>query len=122
MVKPCSRATAEPSPKLRASAWLPPRSVSLWISFRLPNMRAMPECSKNAVGQQIANGKIPAYGKSGERLAPGTPGKKFVNPAEADSARRRTKLGSTSKTTRNRPRPSPALHVERRRGIRASRT
>lgn len=47
--------------------------------------------SKNAVGQQIASGRIPAYGPSGERVDPGTKGKKFVSPAEADIARGRTR-------------------------------
>jgi peptide subunit release factor 1 (eRF1) len=47
--------------------------------------------TKTAVGQQIASGRIPAYGPAGERLEPGTKGKKFVSPAEADPARGRTR-------------------------------
>jgi hypothetical protein len=43
--------------------------------------------SRATVCQQIANGKIPVYGESGERMAPREPGKKFIIAAEADLAR-----------------------------------
>ena len=47
--------------------------------------------SRATVSQQIASGKIPIYGPSGERIAPGELGKKFINAAEADLARRQTR-------------------------------
>jgi hypothetical protein len=43
--------------------------------------------SRATVSQQIARGKIPVYGLNGERMAPGDPGKKLINAAEADRAR-----------------------------------
>jgi hypothetical protein len=36
--------------------------------------------SKAAVSQQIRNGRIPAYGPAGERVEPGSPGKKASIP------------------------------------------
>jgi hypothetical protein len=57
--------------------------------------------SKNAVGQQIANGRIPTYGPEGERLDPGTKGKKLVSPAEADRVRGQTVTRVKSPTTRS---------------------
>ena len=47
--------------------------------------------SRATVCQQIASGKIPVYGESGERMAPREPGKKFIVAAEADLARRQTR-------------------------------
>lgn len=47
--------------------------------------------SRATVCQQIARGKIPIYGENGERMAPGEPGRKFIDAAEADLARRQTR-------------------------------
>lgn len=47
--------------------------------------------SRATVCQQIARGKIPIYGENGERMAPGGPGKKFIDAAEADLARKQTR-------------------------------
>ena len=47
--------------------------------------------SRATVCQQIACGKIPVYGESGERMAPRELGKKFIIAAEADLARRQTR-------------------------------
>lgn len=43
--------------------------------------------SKAAVSKQIASGRIPVYGPAGSKVAAGDPGKKLINPVEADSAR-----------------------------------
>ena len=48
--------------------------------------------SRATVCQQIASGKIPVYGENGERIAPREPGKKFIVAAEADRARRQTRV------------------------------
>ena len=48
--------------------------------------------SSAAVSQQMASGRIPAYGPGGEKLLPGTKGRKFVIAAEADLARGKSRL------------------------------
>jgi hypothetical protein len=48
--------------------------------------------SKAAVSQQIQNGRIPAYGPAGERVEPGSPGKKLIRLAEADLARAQARV------------------------------
>jgi hypothetical protein len=47
--------------------------------------------SKAAVSKQIASGRIPAYGPTGEKVAAGDPGKKLISAAEADRARRQSR-------------------------------
>jgi hypothetical protein len=47
--------------------------------------------SKAAVSKQIASGRIPVYGPTGERVSPSDPGKKFIHAAEADLARSQTR-------------------------------
>jgi hypothetical protein len=47
--------------------------------------------SKVAVSKQIASGRIPVYGPTGEKVGAGDPGKKLINAAEADRARSRTR-------------------------------
>jgi hypothetical protein len=48
--------------------------------------------SKAAVSKQIASGRIPVYGPTGEKVAAGDPGKKLINAAEADRARSQTRI------------------------------
>ena len=48
--------------------------------------------SKAAVSKQIANGRIPVYGPTGEKVGAGDPGKKLINAAEADRARSQTRI------------------------------
>jgi hypothetical protein len=48
--------------------------------------------SKAAVSKQIASGRIPVYGPTGEKVAPGEPGKKLISAAEADRARSQTRI------------------------------
>jgi hypothetical protein len=51
--------------------------------------------SKAAVSKQIASGRIPVYGPTGERVFPDEPGKKFISAAEADLARAQTRARIT---------------------------
>jgi hypothetical protein len=48
--------------------------------------------SKAAVSKQIASGRIPVYGPTGEKVAAGDPGKKLIDAAEADRARSQTRI------------------------------
>jgi hypothetical protein len=48
--------------------------------------------SKAAVSKQIASGRIPVYGPTGEKVAAGDPGKKLINAAEADRTRSQTRI------------------------------
>jgi hypothetical protein len=43
--------------------------------------------SKAAVSKQIASGRIPVYGPTGEKVSASDPGKKLISAAEADRAR-----------------------------------
>jgi hypothetical protein len=48
--------------------------------------------SKAAVSKQIASGRIPVYGPTGEKVPAGDPGKKLISAAEADRARSQSRI------------------------------